>query len=391
MSTSAAGIAVGESSEIRYIAETVEGTTPGSPQTKILRTTSRDINLKRKTLESQEIRATRQVKDVRLGMYSVEGKLGAEVSLIAYDDFIAANLGGTWTAVTIAATPALAAVASGTHITRSTGSWITDDFRPGDIVVITLASNAANNGAFRVTAVTGTNLTLLNPEMVDEAAATLVVAWPGKRCDVGALMQTFTIERAFKDVTKFEAFLGCCINTWDNKIQPEQMVTSDFGILGLTATPTSGTPLTVTPTAAPTHSPMSSFDGNIFEGGAANAVITGLDFSTTNGRKLDGVVGSKVSPQIFEGRFRVTGTLSAFFQDEVLQNKFINETLSSAWVKLDDLNGTDFLNFVFPSIKYTGNDKNPPAEGGVVQSMPFMALEDSVYGKSMWVQRSNAS
>jgi hypothetical protein len=58
-------------------------------------------------------------------------------------------------------------------------------------------------------------------------------------------------------------------------------------------------------------------------------------------------------------------------------NRFINETESSIWLKMDDPNaiGTHFASVVFPRVKYNGGTIDPPQEGPCVMEMPFVALK----------------
>src|ERR1700743_1656332 len=124
--------ASGNRVQLCYAAETTHGTTPGSPTWKTLRSTTRNVNLKKNILESAEGRPDRNRKDVRHGFQQINGTVGMEFSLSAYDDFLASLLGGTWTAVTVSGSPNFS-VTTASKFTRSAGSWITDGFLPGDI------------------------------------------------------------------------------------------------------------------------------------------------------------------------------------------------------------------------------------------------------------------
>ena len=389
-------IATGSRVSIGYIAEETRGTTPGTPQLKALRTTSRNINVEKGTIQSEEVRSDRQIADVRHGMVRVTGDFGFELGLRSYDDILEACLSGTWAQVTVSGTPDLAAVAASHKVVRAAGSWLTDGFRVGDYVTTAGFSNSANNRtAIRVSAVTSTDLVLDvgSVALVDEAsAAGPTVTYVGRRLGIGTTLRTFTIERAFNDASLFEVFRGVAINTLAISLQPEQMVRATAGLIGLQHnTVASSTISAAAYTAAPGTSPFSAFDGSMYEGNTKIGVVTGLELSLDNTRTLAGVVGSPYSPDIFEGEANVTGTVSVFFDSATLFNKFLNETETSIAVRCNDVNGADFISLVLPRVKYTGGSKNPPRTGPVIQQMPFRALWSSTENTTINLQRSNAS
>lgn len=88
---------------LAYIAETAFGTTPATPELLELRTKGHSINLKKETLESEEIRSDRQITDMRHGNNSVEGDINVELSDLEFETFLEAVLGGTWSTDTLKA------------------------------------------------------------------------------------------------------------------------------------------------------------------------------------------------------------------------------------------------------------------------------------------------
>lgn len=372
--------------QMAYVAESTHGTTPGSPSMKILRGISRNINLKKATLESQEVRGDRQVSAVRHGFNRVDGSLGFELALQAYDDMLTAALGGTF-AVSTQVTPVSV---TSLKFHRASGSFITDGYRIGDIIIVAGMSNSANNGQFRATVVTATDITV-DATLINESAGAQTLDLVGKRCDVGSTLTTFTIERGFLDIAQYQVFKGCALNTMAISAKPEAIIQATLGFIGMSDSAMSGSSLDASPDAAATNSPMTSFEGSLYEGAVSLGLVTGLDFTLANGRALQSVIGSKFSPDVFEGRARVNGSLTVLFQDATLYNKFRAETQSSLWMRCDDpADTTKFLNFVFPNVKYVGGDIDPPPEGPIQITMPFLALYDAAAGTTMSIQRSNS-
>lgn len=367
-----------------------------------MRSTGRNINLTKGALESAEVRADRQLADMRHGFNQVAGSPGFELSLESYDDMLEFAFARAWKEVLVTGGPNFGVHTSG-YFERSAGSFIDDGFRIGDIIRTASFSNSVNNGDWRVTAVTATQLTVYtgSSTLITEATgAGPTLVYPGKRLDIGSVLSTFTMERAFADVTKYQVFKGVCVDQMSLSVQPEAIVGGTLTLLGMSADAMASSPLTTAVTAAGTNSPFAAFNGNIFEGGGLIAVCTSLDFALANNRALAPVIGSKFSPDVFEGTARITGNLTAFFEDETLYNKFVNETESSIWFKLEEPDAaTNFMSVVFPRVKYTGDEMDPPQEGPVPQAMPFAALVktgladvgSATLASSLTIQRSNTS
>ena len=384
-------MAIASGSRVRtlYVAEVTHGTTPSTPTMKTLRVTDRNLNFMKNILTSAEVRADRQVSDLRHGFNKVEGSLGFELCGEVFNDMIEGAMGGTWAAITF--TGNIQAVAATQLFTRASGSWITDGYRVGDYVTSSGFSNSVNNGTFRVTAVTAADLSVDTTVIVNEASASRTIAVQGKRIDIGTTLKTYTFERGFLDVNQFQLFRGVAINVMRLDIKPEAIVNGTLEFMGMSSPALAGTTAASVVTAAATNSPFSAFVGNIFEGGSSIAVVTGVDFTLDNGRTLQPVLMSKFSPDVFEGTAKINGTMTVLFENATYFNKFVNETASSLLIKLDDPDGTNFMVIKFPSIKYTGGTMNPPQEGPVILTLPFAALVDPVTGVSMSIQRSTSS
>lgn len=343
---------------------------------KRLRATGRNVNLEKNVLESAEVDADGQETDVRHGFNRVVGSPGFQLSMQDFDDIIEFAFGGTWTAVA-AVTPGNITPNSAGTFTRTTGSWINDGFRPGDIIRNTGFADAANNADFRVITVTALVLTVASTTVVTHAAEAGTITMPGKRIDVSPTMISFLVERAFLDVGRYQVFNGVVVDQLANNVQPEAMIGGTINLLGLSAAAMSSTPVSGIAALEPTgSSPFAAFNGEIFEGGISIAVATSVESTLQRNRSLNPVIGSRFSPDVFEGTAKVQGTLVAYFQDEVLFNKFVNETESSIYMKFQDPNdATKFISVVFPRVKYTGAPMDPPQQGPVPLQMPFKALK----------------
>jgi len=145
------------------------------------------------------------------------------------------------------------------------------------------------------------------------------------------------------------------------------------GIFPLTGT-ASSTSLG-TPTDVATFDPFNSFMGTLSEGGSQVNIVTSLNLTIANGLSGQWVIGSRGKAAKFVGRSDVKGSISVFFQDLVMYNKWLNGTPSSLKVHLDD--SANRTTIVIPKIYYSGDTPTISGEGGVALNMPFQAVLDS--------------
>lgn len=91
-------IASGNRHSLAFVAEVTYGTIPSSPVWTDVRHTACTIGLTKETVESEEIRADRQITCFRHGNRAVGGSVEGELSYSSYDTLLEAALCGTWSA-----------------------------------------------------------------------------------------------------------------------------------------------------------------------------------------------------------------------------------------------------------------------------------------------------
>lgn len=209
----------------------------------------------------------------------------------------------------------------------------------------------------------------------------------------GTTRRSFTVERYFGDIAAldkpFHRYTGVEFNTMQLQVNANAMVTGTFGVVGkdmatdtaIIAGATYGTPTTT--------SPLDSFTGTLEEDGTTIAVITEIQLNLDNGLDPRFVVGSKTTIRPSIGRSNISGTITAYFENSLLLDKFINETESSIKFALPDGLGNE-LRVELPRIKYTGGQPDVQGEGPITLSMPFQALLDSATGTNIIIEREAA-
>lgn len=197
-------------------------------------------------------------------------------------------------------------------------------------------------------------------------------SWTDDVLSAGTTVNSYTIERQFADITQYGLFTGVMVNGMTIEIPANVMVTGTFNLVGKDAT-YSGATRDATANASQTESPFDSFTGTIEEGGVSIAIVTALTIKLENGVDPKFAVGTSSASDKIVGRSNVTGTVTAYFENLTLLNKFINETGSSIKVTLEDSSGNTQEHYL-PNIKYTGANNPASGEGEITLTMPFQAL-----------------
>lgn len=370
-------MAEGSRRRISYVAEVDWGVTPATPAMKLLRNTGGGgIQMQRDSLQSQEYRSDRQIAAMRLGNKRPTMEVPFEFSFESFDDMLEGALFGTWTTPYTLTNQTVTVNATAKTFARATGSWITDGVMVGDKIVTTGFEEAGNNGTFLVSEVSELTITCATAsDLVNVTDDTGVgVTTTRQRLKQGTTSKSFTFEEGFVDITQYQNLVGAMINTLSLSISTNAMVTGSFGIIGKGASAFSSVSLDDSPETAPTSDPFDSYTGSLTEGGAS-AVVTAVNLSLNNGLEALFACFADMAHRVGVGRANLTGSLSAFFENAVTANKFLNETESALVFSLVDLDGNSYT-FTVPRIKYTGGTKNV-SENNIVMDYPFQALADA--------------
>lgn len=206
---------------------------------------------------------------------------------------------------------------------------------------------------------------------------------------IGTTPKFFSFEDAANDIDQFRLFTGMSVSTLNVSIAPNQMVTGTFDMVGKTMTQAATTASTGgAPTASSTNAPFDSYSGTIEDGGSGLAIVTSLDFSLTNSFAPTFVIGSDSAQQLEFGRAIVEGTITVYYEDATLINKFLNETESSLSVSVDDPTGANSYTFDFPRVKYNGASVPVQNPASRLITIPFVSLFDTVEETNLKLTRS---
>ena len=212
--------------------------------------------------------------------------------------------------------------------------------------------------------------------------------WATNVLKVGTTPKFFSIEDYAADIDQARVFTGMSVSTMGISLAPNQMVTTTFGMVGKDMTMSA---TEKTQDAASGAQPFDAYSGDIsignVGGATAVAIVTALDFTLNNSYAPTFVIGDDSAPSLEYGRAEVEGTLTAYFEDAALINRFLNETETEIEVSVDDPTGANSYTFQFPRVKINSADVGVDGPTSRMISMSFVALYDATEGTNLKITR----
>jgi hypothetical protein len=393
-------IAVGSFKQVAVKVESTYGAIPTASGAQLLRRITSTLDLAKETYASNELRTDFQIADFRHGVRSVQGSLNGELSPGTYEDFFSFALKRDFAALTASTSVSLTIAGTGPTytVTRAAGSWLTDGYKNGNVIRLSVGSlNAANiNKNLLIVDITSATVLTVMPlngvALVAEGpVAGCTVTATGKSTFVpttGHTDRSFALEHWFADVAQSERFLGCKISKIGLQLPPSGIATAAFEIMGQNVA-TGTAQYFTTPTAVSTSAPLAAVNGVLRVGGVTLASVTGLNIDITPTYSGEAVVGSNVKPALFAGMVNVTGQMTVFFEDAVLRDAFLNESeveLIAAFTT-DNTATADFVSIAIPRIKLGGASKDD-VMAGIKATIPFQALLNAAGGSGVKTERT---
>ena len=212
--------------------------------------------------------------------------------------------------------------------------------------------------------------------------------WATNVLKVGTTPKFFSIEDYAADIDQARVFTGMSVSTMAISLAPNQMVATTFGMVGKDMTMSA---TEKTQDAASGASPFDAYSGDLSIGNVGGAtpvaIVTALDFTLNNSYAPTFVICDDSAPSLEYGRAEVEGTLSAYFEDASLINRFLNETETEIEVSVDDPTGTNAYTFQFPRVKINSADVGVDGPTSRMITMSFVALYDTTEGTSLKITR----
>jgi hypothetical protein len=204
----------------------------------------------------------------------------------------------------------------------------------------------------------------------------------------GTTVTSFSIEKAFSDISQYQLFKGGVVNGFSLDINPNAMVTGSFSML-FKDFENAGTAFNDAVADVNANRPFDGFTGTIEEGGSSNAEISSFSMSLDNGFERNFVLMANTAPQMTSGKSNVTGSVTYYFADSDVYDKFVGETESSVTITLQDDDGNTYAIYL-PRIKYTSADTPVNSDGAIIITMNYQALDDATEETNIKITRTDA-
>lgn len=401
--------------QLRYITETVPGTTPVAGNGVNLRMTGPTMKAGVSTTSSQEIRADRLSTGLTRTDMNIDGGFNFELSGKEYDPFIEALLDKTFvhygtnglgtsfsltsTATTI--TAAAAPTGNSAFTGLAAGSWI-------KVVAPAGATQAVKDYFadkwFKVSSTTSTAITLdastpiSGVGLIGAATAGYAISQSTVTNGTG-LNRAFTLEYAMTDIAQFLPFRGMRANTMELSLDVGSIITGSFGFLGQGHDGMVGaTTLPGSPVASQSLEVMNSVAdvGAIYENGSSilsgsSSFIKGVKLSINNnmgGQKSIGVFGNA---GVRFGELALEGSMDIYVENANYYNKWLNGTTTSLALGMCDSAGNGYF-IELDKVQFKDGGLNAGGRNDdVMLSLPFQASYNAATGRGIRITRAIAA
>lgn len=386
---------------VAYKPEVTFGVLPaGATGSKVFRPNSGGLNLSKEPIRSGENRRDGQISRGRHGSRSVAGSYVADLSLGSYDDFIEAVFRGTFDVPLALSGLSVAADSAGKTFTRSTGSWITDGVRIGDVVRFggfTAGGAPNNNRNLRVTGLTATVMTVADAVTTIAQQTTITLARP-KKLIMGTTPRSFAIEECEIDIDGSEVYLGNRVGSMQLQMSPNGMAQLTFGMVGqdMVTKTDADSPYFVSP-AATTSLGMTAVEAVIRLGNQDILEVTSLNLNINLNAAGVPVVGSVLTPDVFTNQANVEGSITALKKDISRVQSFLDEEQLSLHLLFTENTGEPkgFCSFFVGNLTLASMAKSElGADGGRTQQMNLLIGKDErggAYSDSTVVFQTSAA
>lgn len=332
--------------------ETVRGVkaTDGAGSAKVLRIfDSPGFDVDRTNIANEENRADQVMPRPRLGSRRVPASYNGPLTIGgAQDEIWEEIMRSTWTAATPITEAAMTSITTtNATIVAAAGSWITQGVRVGDVARLTGHATAANNDRnLRVVSVTASTLgvrgtgtdaeTPLTANAVADTAFTLTIL---KRVKTAAapVRRTATYEQYSRIIDQSEVGTGLRTVGFNISARPDSNVTYALTLQGMDREilSTAASPYFTSPTST-TGLPLVVNDAVLRYNGADTAHFTGFDLNFQIAADTVAVGGSLVTPDVFDNKLTVSGSITLLRSSLANLTLFENETAFEIFLLLEE-------------------------------------------------------
>lgn len=377
--------------ELAYAPEVTFGVIPVAGNHTKLRFTGESLNYEIAKEVSAEINSTRTSSSKVPVSASTSGDIETEMSYKEYDPLIEASLQSTFTAFGVNGVGAafICTTFTATTITASVataGASIFTSLRPGQFFRLTAPGNVNDGKILRVHATTPPTSTVITVDAATPltAGGTNVAACSvsTSRLTNGSTQKSFSLERRSTDIGEFWCYSGQVLGSWDINMASGALTTQTFSFVGRKAQRNVATHLPGAGVESQAYDIHSSATGPVcllFVDGAplANTFVQSFSLSYDNGAEAQTAMCDIGAVGVRSNTVSATGSMSVYFANGSLFDKFASNTNISLTVSTLDASGNGYI-ITLPKVNIStlGGANASAKDQDMMIDIDFEALRD---------------
>ncbi|WP_313240361.1 phage tail tube protein [Stutzerimonas kunmingensis] len=262
-------------------------------------------------------------------------------------------------------------------LTQSVEELESDEMLPGRHMA------ESRSGVSSVTGDLEAELTYGTFDMLLEAA--FHGTWTANVLKTGSARRKFAILKHNEDIGRWLIYRGCEVGTVAIDCPLQGKIGVTFSMIGTKEEPYVYDALTES-MADPTETVMmTTFEGSLTEGGTGLNHATALNLSLDNGMEAIYRLFSRDAYDIKLGRINVSGSLSAYIEDNRLKDKYLGETKTPLVVTLTD--GENSYQISMTQAKLTTSSEEGSGDDPIIQNYDFRAFNDQAVDTEITITR----
>lgn len=237
------------------------------------------------------------------------------------------------------------------------------------------------------------NFELTEDVLDDLLPGVLADAWSSNVVENGNTKKSFTFEKKIavdgSPAAHYLAYKACRIDTLSLSVQQGAVITGTLGVMGKGSVGSATTAGSGAYTAAGTTEPLSAVDVTaLTEASTDPGNVTEISLEITNNLRRQMAVGDSDPIGFGYGGFRVSGSMSLYFANRDLYDKYVAETKTELEFTVTD-SASATLTVTIPKCRWMAPTiVIPGVNDDIIAAFPFTAVKDASTGSTIYVTRS---
>lgn len=212
--------------------------------------------------------------------------------------------------------------------------------------------------------------------------------WTANVLKTGSTRRKFAILKHNEDIGRWLVYRGCEVGALAIDCPLQGKIGITFSLIGKKEEAYVFDAVTES-VADPTETVMmTTFEGSLTEGGTGLNHATALNLTLENGMEAIYRLFSRDAYDIKLGRINVSGSLSAYIEDNRLKDKYLGETKTPLVVTLTD--GENSYQISMTQAKLTTSSEEGSGDDPIIQNYDFRAFNDQAVDTEITITRNPA-